>query len=412
MTEVQESGPRAKRRRKTVENPARKTDARRTAHRRDRLLSALNISMASALLLALPFALQAGSVFFLPLVTGLTFGLMLAPLQERLERLLHPTVAAVLNLGLLLLFIGVISYIIVMPALAWLNELPGRLPNVRENIAPIIDMFDTVDESVDRLSEGLGVEGAAREAPPADMIGAPASVVDAIATAAPGALLQTFFALLIIVFFLATYTRIRRSLVAGARTRAGAVTAHQLLSDVASDTGRYVGTITVINIILGVSVTLAFWALGVETPYMWGGLAGLLNFVPYVGPVVFFFLAALGGMATQPDWISGMVPAAVYLAINIMEAYILTPAILGRRFLINPLLIMIALSFWGWVWGAMGALLSVPLLIITRSLVARVGGPNFVGFLLDQTTLMRENLALSGTARPERPAADDRPPHP
>ena len=389
--------------------PSRRVESRRTAHRRDRLLSALNLSMAAALLLALPFALQAGSVFFLPLAAGLTFGMVLAPMQVRLERLLPPPIAAIFVLALVFLIIFMISYVIVMPALLWLNELPVRLPIVRSNLAPILDMFDTVDQTADRLTEGLGMTDGAAPPPPGDGIGAPSSVVDAITSAAPSALLQSFFALLIITFFLASYTRIREVLVASASTVSGAKKAERLLADVAQDTGRYVGMITVINVILGLVVTGVFWLLGIEDPYMWGGLAGLLNFVPYVGPVVFFLLAVVGGMAIAPDPLTGLVPAISYLAVNLMEAYVLTPLMLGRRFLINPLLIMIALSFWGWVWGVMGAVLSVPLLIITRSLLRRVGGPNFMGFLLDQTTLMRENFVLAGN-RPGAPRPVPPPP--
>ena len=369
--------------------PSRRMESRRIAYRRDRLLSALNLIMAAAVLLALPFALQAGSAFFLPLTAGLTLGIMLTPVQLKLERFLPAVLAATVNLMLFLGFIAAISYIIVTPALRWLNRLPERLSTVKANIAPLIDMFDTVEKSAERISEGLGVEAAAEAPPPASGV-APSSVFDAATSAAPSALIQIFFALLILVFFLASYSHMRRALVHSAVTVRGGETAQQLLGDVASDTGQYVGMITIINIVLGAAVTGVFWLLGVEVPWMWGGLAGLLNFVPYVGPVVFFLIAALGGLAVAPDALTGLVPAFAYLGINLAEAYVLTPLILGRRFRINPLLIMVALSFWGWVWGAVGALLSVPLLIITKSLIDRIGGPNIAGFLLDQTTLIRE----------------------
>ncbi|MHB9878406.1 AI-2E family transporter [Pacificimonas sp. ICDLI1SI03] len=369
---------------------SRRVESRRIAHRRDRLLSALNLITAMALLLALPFALQAGSAFFLPLTTGLTLGLMLVPLQMKLERFLPSVVAAVTNLVLCLGVVSAISYIILTPALVWLNDLPSRMYNVRTNLDPLLDLFDSVDQSVDRLSRELGVNTSAGQEPTM-VVDAPRSVFEAASTAAPSAIIQTFFALLIMVFFLSSFSRMRGALMRSADTKLGGDTANRLLSDVASDTGRYVGMISIINIILGIVVTGIFWALGVETPWMWGGLAALLNFVPYAGPVVFFFLAILGGMTVATDPLAGMIPALAYLGINLAEAYVLTPLILGRKFLVNPLLIMVALSFWGWVWGTVGALLSVPLLIITKSLIERIGGPNIAGFLLDQTTLIRES---------------------
>ncbi len=369
--------------------PSRRVESRRIAYRRDRLLSALNLIMAAAVLLALPFALQAGSAFFLPLTAGLTIGLMLVPLQLRLERFIPPVLAATFNLILCFGVIAAVSYVIVTPALLWLNDLPGRMYNVRVNLDPVIDLFDSVDQSVDRLSKELGVDPMAAQEP-AMVVDAPRSVYEAASTAAPSALIQTFFALLILVFFLATFSRMRKRLVDSAGTEVGGERADRLLTDVAADTGRYVAVIAVINILLGVVVTLVFYALGIETPWMWGGLAALLNFVPYAGPVVFFLLAVLGGMTVAPDPLTGMIPALAYLGINLAEAYVFTPLVLGRRFHVNPLLIMVALSFWGWVWGAVGALLAVPLLIIMKSLLERIGGPNITGFLLDQTTLIRE----------------------
>lgn len=362
------------------------------AFRRDRLLSSLIMIMVLGLMLAVPFALQAGSAFFMPLTAGVVFGMILVPLQLRLEALHLPsTLAATISIMLFILFVAGIGYVIVMPALDWINTLPARISTLESNVQPIIDLFDTVDESVEKISDSLGVEPVEPDEPETLLL-APQSVMEIVTGAAPSAIVQIFFALLIMVFFLATFRSMRSSLVRAAKTVAGGEKAQHILDDLASGTGSYMITVSIINIVLGIVVALVFWQLGMGTPWMWGGLAALVNFVPYVGPVAMFGLAAVGGLSLFPDPLSGMLPALSYVAINIVEAYVLTPLILGKRFTINPLLIMIALSFWGWIWGVVGALISVPLLILGKIFFERVGSPDIAGFLLDQTTLVGERM--------------------
>src|SRR3546814_18649257 len=109
------------------------------------------------------------------------------------------------------------------------------------------------------------------------------------------------------------------------------------------------------------------------TPLMWGGLAALFNYVPYVGPTVTTAMLAFSGLLAFDDVYSAMLPALAFLGIHALEANFITPLLVGRRLTINPLLILLALSFWGWVWGPIGALLSVPLLIMMRVLLEKIG---------------------------------------
>jgi predicted PurR-regulated permease PerM len=124
---------------------------------------------------------------------------------------------------------------------------------------------------------------------------------------------------------------------------------------------------------------------------MWGGLVALLNFIPYLGPIGGVLLLAVGGLMVFPDVWYALLPAMSFAIIHIIEANIVTPALIGRRLTINPLLILIALSFWTWVWGTAGALLAVPLLIIGKTILSAAGKPDIAGFLFEDGTLIQED---------------------
>ena len=117
---------------------------------------------------------------------------------------------------------------------------------------------------------------------------------------------------------------------------------------------------------------------------MWGGLAMILNFIPYIGPLAMTALLALFGLGTaETAWI-GMGYAAAYVVLHAIEANVITPSILGARFTMSPVMILISLSYFTWIWGAVGALLSVPILLTLTALFDHIGRPNIVGFLFGE----------------------------
>ena len=117
---------------------------------------------------------------------------------------------------------------------------------------------------------------------------------------------------------------------------------------------------------------------------MWGGLAALLNFLPYIGPTIMVGLLALFGIGTMETVLIGLIPAAAYLGLHTVEANVVTPSILGARFTMNPVMILIALMYFSWIWGMIGALLSVPVLLMLTALFDHIGRPNLIGFVFGE----------------------------
>lgn len=354
--------------------------------RRDRLLAALTLILGAAFCLGLPFALSAGAEFFLPLTAAIVIAIALVPLLEWLERRGVPSaLAAFFALTVFLMVINAALAIIVVPAAGWFARLPESIPRIQSNLAPLIDFYSTLQAFVDRtlMSVASGTEATAQ----AVAATAPTSVVDYFISAAPAAAIQLFFAVLVIFFFLAGWTRLRKGTIRRRGSFDGAMQTARVIQNVVDATADYLATITMINAILGLAVALLLWALGMPSPFMWGGIVSICNFVPYLGPIVAAVLLALGGLMTFDAVGFALLPALLFIGVHTVEANLVTPMVLGKRLTINPLLILVSLSFWGWVWGTPGALLAVPLLLILQTVLQSTGTPDLAGFLFERGTL-------------------------
>jgi predicted PurR-regulated permease PerM len=355
---------------------------------RDRLLASIALIGGLGLVLALPFALQAGADFFLPLTAALVIAIALVPFLEWMERRGLPSgLAAFIALIAFLLAANTALVLIVVPASDWFLLLPSRINQIRANLAPVIDLYSqaqrVIDDTVNMLVQGpmAAAQTAAVEAP--------RSLLGYVGSAAPTALIHMFFALLVIYFFLAGWTRLRRRTINSRGSFDGAMAMARVIQNVVDATSRYVITIATINLALGLTVALVLALIGMPSPLMWGGIVALLNFIPYLGPILAAGLLALGGLMTFSDIWLALLPAAIQIGCHLVEANIVTPLILGGRLRMNPLLILVSLSFWGWVWGTPGALLAVPLLIIIQTIVGAAGKPDIAGFLFEAGTLTR-----------------------
>jgi predicted PurR-regulated permease PerM len=139
-----------------------------------------------------------------------------------------------------------------------------------------------------------------------------------------------------------------------------------------SDISAYLVTITIMNASVGIAVALVMWLTGMGDSIFWGTVAFLLNFVPILGPVLGVAIFLLAGMLTDyPLW-QALVPAGLYFGIHLIEGETVTPMLLARRFTLNPVLVIISLVFWFWMWGIPGAILSVPMLAIAKIVCDRV----------------------------------------
>jgi predicted PurR-regulated permease PerM len=356
-----------------------------SAFRRDRLLAALTLIAGVGLAISLPFALRAGAEFFLPVTAALVIAVALVPMLEWFERRRLPSsLAALLCVLIFITAANVAVASIVLPATEWVRMIPANIGRIRETLAPVLEIYSDLERFIGDIVEEFG---AGADAPRTVTVETPNSLLDIVATSAPFALIQMFFAILVIFFFLSGWTRMRRRTITTRTSFDGAMTTARAIQQVVDATSTYLGTITMVNIAMGLTVAFILYLLGMPSPLMWGGIVAVLNYIPYLGPIASVLLLAFGGlMAFSDPWLA-FLPALSFIGIHIVEANFLTPLLVGRRLTINPLLILIALSFWAWVWGTTGALLAVPLLIIMKTVLDAAGRPDIAGFLFEEGTL-------------------------
>jgi predicted PurR-regulated permease PerM len=356
------------------------------AAKRDRLLAGLTLIAGIGVVVALPFALRAGAEFFMPVTAALVIAIALIPLLEWFERRGIPSKAAAGLCLVIFLLIAIFAIgSIVFPASDWVARVPSQIPKVRAALEPVFDLYKNLDRFIARIANQIEINHAnhARTV----TIEQPSSVMGLLATSAPHLLIQLFFSLLVIFFFLAGWTTMRKRTIVSRGSFEGALTTARVIQQVVDATSTYLGTITLINVGLGALTATVLWWLGMPSPIMWGGIVAVANYIPYLGPIASALLLFLGGLMTYPDIGGALLPPAVFISLHLVEANFFTPMVVGHRLTISPLSILVSLSFWAWVWGTTGALLAVPLLIIMKTVFSAAGTPDIAGFLFEHGTL-------------------------
>ncbi|BDW83754.1 AI-2E family transporter [Erythrobacter sp. Dej080120_24] len=352
-----------------------------------RLMSALVLLIGLGLFLALPFVLSIGSVVFLPLVTAILLTILLSPLADRLAQLGLPNVLA--SLGALTVFLGILLLalaLILQPALDLFDEIPAIAATVGQRFADLREEFAWLAMANEEMAKLMGDSGTV------EVVLATPSLLEEIAYSTPSVVVEVLIMFLMAFFMIEARVRMRRHLLFDRASFGSSVKAARAMREVQDKVAAYIITVGFINAGVGVVVALGAWALGVDAPIMWGGLAAILNFIPYVGPLAMTALLALFGLGTAETVWLGLIPAIAYIALHTVEANVITPSILGARFTMSPVMILIALSYFTWIWGVPGALLSVPILLTLTALFDHIGRPNLVGFIFGEPLFKGEVL--------------------
>jgi len=353
--------------------------------KRDRLLAALTLIAGVGLVVALPFALRSGAEFFMPVTAALVVAIALVPLLEWFERRGIPSklsagLCVIIFLAIALFAIGSI----VVPATDWVAQVPTKITKVRAALEPVLDLYKNLDKFIDRTTAQIAVTP---DKTRAVRIEEPNSMLGLLTSSAPHLLIQLFFSLLVIFFFLAGWTAMRKKTIVSRGSFEGALTTARVIQQVVDATSTYLGTITLINVGLGAITAFILWRLQMPSPVMWGGIVAVLNYIPYLGPIASALFLFLGGLMTYPDMWGAMLPPAAFISLHLIEANFFTPMVVGKRLTISPLAILVSLSFWSWIWGTTGALLAVPLLIILKTVFSAAGTPDIAGLLFEHGTL-------------------------
>ncbi len=156
----------------------------------------------------------------------------------------------------------------------------------------------------------------------------------------------------------------------------------QIARDTEDQISSYLITTTAINLVFGVAVGVAMYLLGVPNPVLWGVLAAITNYVPYLGALAMVAILGLVALLQFGDPGRTLLVPGVFLALNLVESMLLTPILLGQRLTLNPVVVFVGVLFWGWLWGVVGAILAVPILAAFKIVCDHVERPAPVGEFL------------------------------
>jgi len=244
--------------------------------------------------------------------------------------------------------------------------LIGRAPEYGKAFAEKSRFFDRPLQALSELQAALGLNTSDKsfDFNPSSLI---TGFLTIVTPAALQFVLQTVMFFATLFFVIMGRSGFRKYAVNWFATRESRLRALKILNDIEENLGGYLIVVTAINLALGIVTAIAAWLLGLPSPMIWGALAFVLNYVPYVGPAVMDVLLFVIGLVTYPTLLGALLPPAVFMAITVLEGQFLTPAIVGRRVLnLHPLAIFLSIAFWAWLWGPIGAFLATPILIMAR----------------------------------------------
>ena len=340
--------------------------------------SAISIVIVTLMVIA---TLRLGRAVVLPVVVAVLLTLMLgAPVRWlQARRIPRRFAAALVVFGALGAGIGAAA-LLITPATQWIASAPETMQKLEAKVRRLALPLSALQRSADRMQQATGP--AAADAPRTVQLASPglfARVSLETLEAIPVALTVVFLTY----FLLASGSLFRRKLAELLPGRDELQRREHLLGVIEIAVSNFLVTVAVVNTGVGILTALVLGLLGVPSPILWGGIAAVLNFVPYLGPVVTATIIALAALAGVDEPARALLAPAAFLVIHLTETNLVTPMLLGRHLPVNTVAIFLGLLFFGWMWGIPGAVLAVPLTVCAKLVCDHVPALAHVGELLD-----------------------------
>ena len=325
--------------------------------------------------LAVGFTLWATQDLILPVLLAMFFALIGNPILRLLRRLYVPRF-----LGALALLCSGIALAILLgqqlaqPAGEWIREAPQQLREIAPKLRKLTKPVQDANKAAENIARVAGGESTAK---PVQVVRTEVNDPYRSLTATP-MLVASVLAVVLLTFFFMVYGQdLQRNAIALLPDRHKKKVTVEILQAIETEVSRYVLTISVINLVVGLVFAAClhlFLGVPLDEALLWGTMAALLNFAPYVGPLIGMVVMLLMGFASYQEPLRALVPAAIYLGLHTLEGQLVTPIVLGRQMALSPLVLILALMVFGWLWGIIGLLLAVPLLVCVKIVLTRIEG--------------------------------------
>ncbi|RVD13670.1 MAG: AI-2E family transporter [Mesorhizobium sp.] len=335
------------------------------------------------------YALYFARAFFMPVILAFLLALTLTPIVRLLRRHgISEVISATLLVLLSICIFASVGYLLSGPIIDLINntssigqQLAERLAQLRRPLEKIMQISHQI-EQLTQTSQEPGIQRVAM-------------AQSGILSAAASNILSAGTGLTIIfvmsLFLLASGTMFYEKIIQSFASLSEKKRALRVVYDVEREISHYLLTVTIINAGLGTVIALGLWALGMPNPLVWGAAAALLNFLPYVGALITIVLVTVMALISFDTIFYALLAPAFVILCDIVEGQFVTPMVVGRRLEINAVAILIAIAFWSWLWGFVGALMAVPLLVVIKVFCDHFDGlSHFGNFLAAQHAVVVE----------------------
>jgi predicted PurR-regulated permease PerM len=335
-----------------------------------RHLRAIRVILNSMLLLALMYTITLTKSLLIPLVLAAFLGLALNPIvaagaRRGLQRWLCASVLMMALVGSLGFGVSKVA----QPAMGWIQGAPATMKELLPKFRSITAPFEMANRATQNLVNGPP----SRAHPAAAAAAVSISTWDVLAKA-PAVLAAMLTVTLLVFFFLVFGDILLRRLVEIVPDFHAKRHAVVIVRSIQTEVSRYILTTSLINLTLGLFTAAMLWWLKMPDPLLWGTVAMMANYIPYVGAITTTTILMVVGLVHFDQLGQAMLPALCFIGFTIVEGNLITPMVLGRRMRVSPIAILLWLLVWGWLWGIPGALLAVPMLTSVKLIAERIRG--------------------------------------
>jgi predicted PurR-regulated permease PerM len=320
-------------------------------------------SMAATVLVVIAsfYTLYFARAFFLPVTFGLLLNLLLSPFVRTLKRarIPYPIGAALVVLSIVAA-VGVGGYFLADPAQEWITKAPQSVAAANVKIRKLRKPMEQVTKSADQMARAATIGSPSTR--PQEVTLAGPTLMDRFVQTSASFLAGALETLVLLYFLLASGDLFLQKLTKMLPEFRDKKKAVAIARETETSISMYLTTVALINVLEGGVVTGVMLALGMPNPVLWGVLVLFLEFIPYLGALVMVGVLTLAALSTFDSVGHIVAVPASYLAINLVQAYVVTPLLLGRRLTLNPVAILMGLILWWEIWGVAGAFIAVPLL--------------------------------------------------
>jgi predicted PurR-regulated permease PerM len=320
-----------------------------------------SVALTGLFLLAIFYTIYLTRSLLLPIVLALLLSYLLRPIVRGIAKLkIPPLIGSAL---LLLSIVGLIFYsasFLATPAADWIEKAPYSLHQLQQKLIPFKKPMEKVAQASGAIENLAATPNQQLKTPTVEVKQHP--ITDRLVGQTPELVVSALTTLILLYFLLAYDGVFLTKLIKLMPTLSDRKRAVSIAQEIEAQVSRYLFTVTLINCCLGFAVGTTVGILGLPNPLMWGAMVAILNFVPYLGALTGIVCMTLGAVLSFDSFSFALLFPASYLILAILEGNFITPMVMGRSLTLHPVLVLLALTFWGWMWGIIGVILAVPIL--------------------------------------------------